>query len=205
MFVRVLYGEYHCGVGKFIIHHYFVEGGRRFALCSCHMRILGIDPGLASTGYGVIDTDGHSSRLLECGCVSTRPGEPLAERLERIHDELAAVIEKWRPETVSLEQLFFCANVRTAVSVAQGRGVAILATAKARIPLAEYTPLQIKQALVGYGHASKPQVEKMVRAILGIRENLATTHAADALAAAICHAHSLKFARLAEAAIRRRK
>ena len=168
------------------------------------MRILGIDPGLANTGYGVIDHMGQSSRLLTCGCIETASDTPLPQRLAAIHDGLAAVIEEWHPEVASLEQLFFCTNVKTAISVAQGRGVAILATAHARLALAEYTPLQIKQGVVGYGKATKAQVEKMVRAILGIHDRLPTSHAADALAVALCHAHSRRYATLVDQALSRK-
>lgn len=157
------------------------------------MRIIGIDPGLANTGYGVIDHNASQSRLVVAGCITTNPKDAVAQRLKVIHDELAAVIEQARPDEASMEQLFFCNNMKTAISVAQGRGVAILATAHAGLPLGEYTPLQIKQAVVGYGKASKAQVLTMVKAILGLGEAVGTDHAADALAAALCHAHTSKF------------
>ncbi|MCX7717678.1 MAG: crossover junction endodeoxyribonuclease RuvC [Candidatus Sumerlaeaceae bacterium] len=158
------------------------------------MRIIGIDPGLASTGYGVIDHDGQRSRLVTAGCIETIPTAPLAGRLRTIHDDLVAVIRETAPDCAAMEQLFFCTNVRTAISVAQGRGVAILATAASEIPLHEYTPLQIKQAVAGFGRATKQQVELMVRAMLRLGTKLDTTHAADALAVALCHAHASKFA-----------
>jgi crossover junction endodeoxyribonuclease RuvC len=170
------------------------------------MRIIGIDPGLASTGYGVIDHDGCQSRLVTAGCIETVGTAPLARRLRTIHDDLAEVIRRTAPDCAAMEQLFFCTNIRTAISVAQGRGVAILATAAAELPLHEYTPLQIKQAVAGYGKATKQQVEHMVRAMLRLDTELDTSHAADALAAALCHAHASKFAdAVARAQARARK
>lgn len=161
------------------------------------MRILGVDPGLASVGYGVIEHDRGSSRLLVSGCISTRAGEPLSARLQVIYDTLQQVIAEWEPEVACIEQLFFCSNVRTAIAVAQARGVCILATANAKLRFAEYTPLQIKQGVVGYGKASKAQVQKMVKALLTLPEAPKTDHEADAIAVALCHAHSEKYTRLA--------
>ena len=164
------------------------------------MRILGIDPGLANVGFGVIEHAGGQSRLIASGCIVTEASVPLADRLKQIHDSLVDVIALHSPEAASIEQLFFCANVKTAISVAQGRGVCILATANAGIAFHEYTPLQIKLAITGSGKAGKAQVQKMVKALLNLREAPVSDHAADALAAALCHAHSWKFTRLAEAA-----
>jgi len=160
------------------------------------MRIMGIDPGLAHTGFGIIDFLGSESRLLTSGDITTTPDEALAQRLRRIHDELAALIREWQPEAVAVESLFFCTNVRTAIAVAQARGVALLATAASGVAVHEYTPLEIKLAVAGYGKATKEQIKKMVRAILGIRELPRTSHAADALAVALCHAHSQRFQRI---------
>ncbi|MGB9692880.1 MAG: crossover junction endodeoxyribonuclease RuvC [Candidatus Sumerlaeaceae bacterium] len=162
------------------------------------MRIMGIDPGLAHTGYGVIEFTGSESRMLVMGEIVTRADAALALRLQEIHDRLHAVIEAWQPEAVAVESLFFCTNVRTAIAVAQARGVALLATATANVPLFEYTPLEIKLAVSGYGKATKEQMQKMVRAILGLREEPRTSHAADALAAALCHAHSQRFQQFVE-------
>jgi crossover junction endodeoxyribonuclease RuvC len=164
------------------------------------VRILGIDPGLANVGYGVIDHEGQRSRLVASGTIETASHQPVAQRLKRIHDGLAEVIETHHPEVACIEDLFFCTNVRTAISVAQGRGACILATAVSGIPLAEYTPLQIKMAITGYGKASKQQVEKMVRAVLALQDMPKTSHAADALAVALCHAHSQRFRALVTAA-----
>ena len=164
------------------------------------VRIIGIDPGLANVGYGVIEHGGQRSRLLAAGTISTPSTLPTAQRLKLIHDGLAAVIATWQPGVAALEDLFFSTNVRTAISVAQGRGACILATANSGIDLAEYTPLQIKMAITGYGKAGKQQVEKMVRAVLGEQEGTWSNHAADALAVALCHAHSMRFGQLATAA-----
>lgn len=160
------------------------------------MRIMGIDPGLANTGYGVIEFTGSQSRLVIAGDIVTGSREPLAQRLRTIHDGLAQIIATWRPEVVALESLFFCTNVRTAIAVAQARGVAVLATAVSGVSLAEYSPLEIKLAVAGYGKATKEQVQKMVRALLGMADAPKTSHSADALAVALCHAHSQRFARL---------
>lgn len=174
------------------------------------MRILGIDPGLANTGYGIIDHDGNSSRLVTCGCVNTPAGIPMAERLRQIHDELVLVISKWKPDAAAVEQLFFARNVTTAITVAQGRGVAILAMAQSRIPLHEYSPMQIKQAVTGSGKADKAQITRMVTALLALNRTAtgegdtrppATSHAADALAVALCHAHAHRFHERAASAL----
>ncbi len=169
------------------------------------MRILGIDPGLANTGYGIIDHDRQSSRLVISGCVVTPAGAAMPTRLQRIHDDLARIIEEWKPDTAAIEQLYFSKNVTTAITVAQGRGVAILAMAKSNLPMFEYTPLQIKQAVTGSGKADKAQVTRMVRALLGPGaegdKSPATNHAADALAVALCHAHCHRFHEMTAAAL----
>ena len=157
------------------------------------MRILGIDPGLANTGYGVIEHTSQRSVMVTCGCIVTKADQPLPERLKQIHDELVLVIDKYRPEIACLEKLFFSVNVKSAMAVGEGRGVAILATAIQKIPLAEYTPQQIKQAVTGSGKAGKQQVERMIKVLLNLQIAPATNHAADALAVALCHAHSMKF------------
>lgn len=162
------------------------------------MRILGIDPGLSNTGFGVIDHEGNQSRLVAQGCIVTRSGEATAARLQTIYDGIMQVIEETAPEAVALEKLFFSVNVKSAMAVGEGRGVAILATAKAELPIAEYTPQQIKQAVSGSGKAGKEQVQRMVSVLLALRETPATSHAADALAVALCHAHSSHFQQAVE-------
>lgn len=157
------------------------------------MRILGIDPGLSNTGYGVIDHEGNQSRLVAQGCIITKPTQDTAQRLKIIHDAIAAIIQETQPNAVAMEKLFFSVNVRSAMAVGEGRGVAILATAIASLPLAEYTPQEIKQAVSGSGKAGKDQVLRMVSVLLALKDKPATSHAADALAVALCHAHSSHF------------
>ena len=152
------------------------------------MVILGIDPGLASTGFGVIRKEGADLRSLEHGVIETPPGAVLSLRLDKIYREVVEVIRSHQPDVVVLEQLFFSSNAKSAMAVGEARGAIILAAAHAGAEVAQYTPLQIKQALVGEGRASKEQVSFMVRSILRL-EPIASDHASDALAAAICHAH----------------
>jgi len=167
------------------------------------MRILGIDPGLTNTGYGVIDHESNQSRLVTHGCILTKSAENTAQRLKAIYDGITAVIHETKPDAVAIEKLFFSINVKSAMAVGEGRGVAILATATANLPLAEYTPQEIKQAVSGSGKAGKDQVLRMVGVILALKEAPATSHAADALAVAICHAHSSHFRAAVETSIAR--
>jgi crossover junction endodeoxyribonuclease RuvC len=164
------------------------------------MIILGIDPGLANTGWGIVEAQGSRLRCLAYGCVSTPAGDDLAQRLDAVHTSLISVIRKHSPEACAVEKLFFNVNVRTAFATGQARGVALLATAEARIPVGEYGPSEIKQAVVGHGGADKSQVQYMVKTILGLPEAPRPDHAADALAVAICHANHAGSRRLAEAA-----
>lgn len=152
------------------------------------MRIIGIDPGTGILGFGVIDVVGGKARLIEAGVITTPAHTPIDERLEEIFDGLTEVIAATKPEVMSIEQLFFARNVTTAISVAQARGVAMLTGRKAKLPIAEYTPLQIKQTLTGYGKADKKQVQEMVRIHLGLKEVPKPDDCADALAAAITYA-----------------
>jgi crossover junction endodeoxyribonuclease RuvC len=165
------------------------------------MIILGIDPGLASTGYGVVEKTEGRLRSLGFGGISTSPREPLSSRLDKIYREVSELIERYRPDLLVLEELFFNTNVRSAMVVGQARGGIILAAAHAGIVVEEYTPLQVKQTLVGHGRADKRQVEYMVRALLRIEGDIGSSHSSDALALAICHAHSERMrGRLEEAA-----
>lgn len=152
------------------------------------MRLLGIDPGTGILGFGVIDMVNSQPHLVTAGVIKTPPHTPLDERLEEIYDNLCNIITETKPTTVSIEKLFFARNVTTAMSVAHARGVAMLACKKARLTIAEYTPLEIKQTLTGYGKADKKQVQEMVRLQLRLREVPRPDDAADALAAAITHA-----------------
>jgi crossover junction endodeoxyribonuclease RuvC len=160
------------------------------------MRILGIDPGLASVGWGLIVYPEGGPADVQWGTIKTLAGAPMPGRLREIHDGVADVIRDLRPDAISVEELFFATNVKTAITVAQARGVIILATSESSVDVAEYTPLQIKKAVTGRGKASKSQVQKMVAHLLGLKEIPRPDHAADALAAALCHGHGLKMNRL---------
>ncbi|MGI9952668.1 crossover junction endodeoxyribonuclease RuvC [Moorellaceae bacterium AZ2] len=152
------------------------------------MRILGIDPGTAVTGYGLIETGKQGMRLHDYGCLRTPASDPLPVRLASLYEQLVALIREMEPSYMATEELFFNKNTRTALAVGQARGVVLLAAAHARLPVVEYTPLQVKQAVTGYGRASKQQVQRMVQAILKLPQVPAPDDAADALAVALCHA-----------------
>jgi crossover junction endodeoxyribonuclease RuvC len=160
------------------------------------MLVLGIDPGTAITGYGLVKGENDDLTLVTYGAITTSSDWPLPERLQRIYQELTALIEDRQPTAVAVEELFFSKNVRTALSVGQARGVALLAAANAGLPIHEYTPLQVKQAIVGYGRATKDQVQQMVRMLLALDSVPQPDDAADAIAVAICHLHSAKLAAL---------
>lgn len=151
--------------------------------------ILGIDPGLATVGYGVIRREGSKLSPIDYGTITTEAGNPLPARLNRLYKGMNQLIGQYKPDVAAFEELFFYNNITTAISVSHARGVLVLAAEQAQIPLYEYTPMQIKQAAVGYGHAKKEQVQYMVRAILGLKELPKPDDAADALAAAICQAN----------------
>jgi crossover junction endodeoxyribonuclease RuvC len=156
------------------------------------MLVLGIDPGTAITGYGLVKGEDDSLTLVDYGAITTSSDQPLPERLQRIYRELTALIEDRQPTAVAVEELFFSKNVRTALSVGQARGVALLASANAGLPIHEYTPLQVKQAIAGYGRATKDQVQQMVKMLLALDSVPQPDDAADAIAVAICHIHSAK-------------
>jgi len=150
--------------------------------------ILGIDPGLANTGWGIIERSGPRCRAIAYGCISSGPRDPLASRLARIHDEVRTVIGRYSPHECAVESVFFGTNAKSAFATGQARGVALLATADARLVLAEYSPVQIKSVVVGSGTADKHQVTFMVRTQLGLDHDPRPDHAADALAVALTHA-----------------
>ena len=154
------------------------------------MRIFGIDPGSVRTGYGCVDTTGARHRLVSCGAIAPPPGTGLPTRLRYIHEALAALIADARPECVVVENLFHARNVRSALTLGHARGVALLAAVQAGLPIVEYTPAEVKLAVVGYGRAEKPQVQHMVTLLLGLDTAPTPLDASDALAAAICHAHA---------------
>lgn len=152
------------------------------------MRIIGIDPGTGILGFGVIDVERGKTKLVTAGVITTPAHTPIDERLEEIYDGLTDIIEETKPEVMSIEKLFFTKNVTTAISVAQARGVAMLTGRKAKLPIAEYTPNEIKQTLTGYGKADKKQMQEMVRIQLGLAEVPKPDDCADALATAITYA-----------------
>jgi crossover junction endodeoxyribonuclease RuvC len=162
------------------------------------MLVLGIDPGLATTGYGLVTSNDQELVLVEYGTLDTQPGPPLAERLQRLYHALGDLIRTQQPDVAAIEELFFSRNVRTAMTVGHARGVAMLAAAEAGLKVFEYTPLQVKDAVVGYGRASKGQVQDMVRLLLKLDHSPQPDDAADALAVAICHAHSARVMALFE-------
>lgn len=160
------------------------------------MLALGIDPGTATTGYGLVQDDRGKEILVTYGTIRTPAGMDMSLRLCKINQELNLLIQKYEPDAVGIEELFYQKNSKTVITVAQGRGVAMMTAASAGIPVAEYTPLQVKQAVVGYGNADKRQVQLMVKNILTMDTLPRPDDAADALAVAICHLHSYRIANL---------
>jgi crossover junction endodeoxyribonuclease RuvC len=157
------------------------------------MRILGLDPGTATTGYGIIDAAAGDLRVVDYGVVETPAGDSPARRLQAIFQQVNALIAKYRPERAAVEQLFFGRNITTAIAVGQARGVLLLALAEAGIPVSEYSPPKVKEAITGYGKAEKAQMQLMVRHLLNLDETPHPDDAADALAVAITHARYLAF------------
>ncbi len=161
--------------------------------------VLGIDPGTAITGYGLVWGEGDDLRLVDYGAITTSSDESLPQRLQEIYHQLTTIIQERQPSSAAVEKLFFSRNVRTALSVGQARGVALLAIANAGITVHEYTPLEVKQAVVGYGRATKEQVQEMVKMLLGLDSVPQPDDAADAIAIAICHLHSARMKNLIQA------
>ncbi|MDM8532668.1 crossover junction endodeoxyribonuclease RuvC [Anaerolineales bacterium HSG25] len=156
------------------------------------MRVIGIDPGTAITGWGIVEERMQSLNMVAYGVVTTPAKTPLPERLQTIYQELTAVIAEWNPDLSAIEELFFSKNAKTALSVGHGRGVAMLTLANANLPITEYKPLEIKQAITGHGGATKPQIQQMVKLLLELDDIPRPDDAADALAVAICHLHSAR-------------
>lgn len=157
------------------------------------MLVIGVDPGTASTGYGIIrQLSNGQLEVINYGLISTKAGNPMASRLLDLFSELSAVLEEFNPDGAAIEKLFFQRNVSTAISVGQARGVAMLAIAQAGIEIEEYSPKEVKLAVSGYGGADKRQVQSMVKTLLSMKEEPKPDDAADALAVAICHCHSSK-------------
>jgi crossover junction endodeoxyribonuclease RuvC len=161
-------------------------------------KVLGLDPGLASTGYGLVSVDGARSRHVTHGVITTSPGLLPGERLKNLFAALEELLTRFRPDEAAVEEIYFAKNTKTYLSVAQAKGVLLLALARHNVPVTEYSPLQIKRAVAGNGRAEKPQVQELVRLILGLKETPEPDHAADALAAAICHGHQAQFKRLTD-------
>lgn len=154
---------------------------------------MGIDPGIAIVGYGFLELKGNSYKVLDYGAITTEAKVPLPERLDAIYEEMNELIERYKPDDIAFEELFFNKNVKTAITVAQARGVEVLAAKESGAGLYEYTPLQVKQAIVGYGRATKNQVQEMVRIILNLEKVPKPDDVADALAVAITHGSSIKY------------
>ena len=154
------------------------------------MVILGIDPGYAIVGYGLIEYVGNRFRVFDYGSIQTKAGMPTNERLKIIYDSMTELIARHKPDAMAVEELFFNTNSKTAIVVAEARGIILLSAINAGIDIAEYTPLQVKQAVTGYGRADKNQVQQMTKALLGLDKVPKPDDTADALAIAICHAHS---------------
>ena len=154
------------------------------------MRIMGIDPGIATIGFGVVDSDKNVHKLVQCGVITTPPHVSLSSRLSQIYDDMSQLLALFEPDAVAIEELFFNTNITTGIAVAHGRGVILLACQKAGVKISEYTPLQVKQSVVGYGRAEKSQVMDMVKRICGLSAAPKPDDAADAVALALCHARS---------------
>jgi len=168
------------------------------------MRVLGIDPGTVTSGYGLVDGSGGKLGFVAAGGITTSAKLTFPERLKRIYDGLDGVMEEHNPDAVALESVFFAKNVQSALKLGHARGVAVLAAVNRGIPVFEYSALQIKQSVVGYGAAEKPQVQKMVKALLNLKELPKPHDASDALAAAICHINSIKHGAAVASALGRR-
>lgn len=162
------------------------------------MRILGIDPGIALTGFGIIDKNGVRINAGSYGHISTESGTPVPDRLKILYDDMDNIVKEYRPDVMAVEELFFNKNVKTAIIAAQARGVIILSAVNNGVNVVEYTPLQVKQAVIGYGRASKQQVQFMVKELLRLKEIPKPDDTADALAIAICHANSVDIMRQLE-------
>ena len=157
------------------------------------MIILGIDPGIAIVGYGIVECNGNHFKVMDYGSIETNSKTLFPDRLKTVYDKMVKIIDKYKPEEMAIEELFFNKNVKTAIKVGQARGVEILAAKNEGLDIYEYTPLQVKQAVVGYGRAEKSQVQEMVKILLNLEEIPKPDDVADALAVAICHGSSLKF------------
>jgi len=162
------------------------------------MKILGIDPGIGRCGWAVIEFEASKAKALGFGCIETSPKKEISKRLEEVYDEILGIIQKYSPDALSIEELFFNTNAKTAFVVGQARGVILLAASKKNLEIAIYTPLQVKMAITGYGRAEKDQIGKMVKTIFNLKEIPKPDDTADALAIALTHAFSAKLAKLSK-------
>jgi len=153
--------------------------------------ILGIDPGFGRIGWGIIIQFGSEWQVVNYGCIETAMSDPFVDRLAELHNEIKKIIKKYKPTRMAVEDLFFFKNLKTAIKVSQARGVILLTGVESKLPVDEFTPLQVKQAITGYGRAEKLQMQKMVQMILGLKEKVKSDDAADALAVALCAGQSL--------------
>jgi crossover junction endodeoxyribonuclease RuvC len=157
------------------------------------MRVIGIDPGTAITGWGIVESNnGNDLKMVAAGVITTVAGTPLPRRLQIIYRDLTRIIKQWQPDSSAIEELFFSKNAKTALAVGHGRGAAMLALANADLSITEYKPLEVKQAVTGYGSADKGQMQQMVKLLLSLDDIPRPDDAADALAVAICHLHSAR-------------
>lgn len=156
------------------------------------IRIIGIDPGFARTGVGIVDYDNNKLKMILCDCLETSAKEKFSTRLKYLYRELKKIIIKYKPQLVAIEELFFCKNVKTALNVGQARGIVLLTAMLNNLPILEFTPLQVKQAISGYGRADKKQIQHLIKVYLNLKDAPQPDDAADALAVAICAAHSYK-------------
>ena len=162
------------------------------------MKILGIDPGIAIVGYGMIEYQSGRFGVIDYGAVTTKAGMKLSDRLRNIYEDINILIERFQPDAFAVEELFFNTNVTTGIAVAHGRGAIVLAAAVQNVPIFEYTPLQVKQGVAGYGRADKAQVQRMVKSLLNLSAIPKPDDVSDALAVAICHAHASGYQNLTQ-------
>jgi len=165
-------------------------------------RIMGIDPGFGRTGFGVIENSSGEWKLAACGCIETATSDPFVDRLVELHEELLKIIKKYKPTRVAVEDLFFARNITTAIKVGQARGVILLTATQQKIPVEEFTPLQVKQAITGYGRAEKGQVQRMIQMQFKLKKKITPDDAADAVAIALTCSASFNFKRRVEKIVR---
>jgi crossover junction endodeoxyribonuclease RuvC len=163
------------------------------------VKVFGIDPGSARTGYGCVQSDGSRHRMIVCGAITNAASNSFPEKLKVIHVELGALIAQHRPDFIAIENLFHAVNARSALKLGHARGVAMLAAVEAGVPIVEYAPAEVKQSVVGYGRAEKAQVQSMVQLLLGLAEPPTPFDASDALAIAMCHLHRMNLRGIADA------